>query len=236
MKIDVILTSYNRFDLLERTLDSFFRYNTYQDLGNFIILDDYGWLNLSEDQKKHLSSLQVKFNQNNNLLLPSIWWLMPPERRGQIASIDSLWDQTTTDYVFTLEDDWEFYRPGFIEESLRVLKDAEEKRIKVIQCWLREQTDTNQHPITKIFNLSYDMMSLEYSPMWRGFSFNPGLRRRVDYDLSGGYGKLAKFEPTRPWESEIKIGQFYAAAGYQAAITRQGYVKHIGGNGREIRH
>ena len=41
---------------------------------------------------------------------------------GQIASIDKAYATVTTPYIFHCEDDWRFFRSGFIESSLALLQ------------------------------------------------------------------------------------------------------------------
>lgn len=219
-KVDVILTSFARFDLLRKTIESFLRFNSY-DINRFMVLDDKGELNMNEEERELFFQLKrdfrgvIKFWHNTS-------------RCGQIRTLDMLWGSTTTDYVFCMEDDWEFYRERFIEDSLAYL----EEHPFCIQLWLRELNDTNSHPVEQIGDTM--RLKIGHKEIWNGFSFNPGLKRRCDYDLIGSYGQNATFVPERPWESEISIGKKYRQLGYWAGIGPQGYVRHIG-NARGIR-
>lgn len=219
--IDVILTSCNRFDLLERTIESFLRYNTY-DINRFIVRDDSDWHDWSPESHNKYNHLVQYYGHD------LISFISSSQRFGQIKSLDVLWSFTSAPYVFCMEDDWEFYREGFIEDSLEYLQ----KNDKCIQLWLREITDTNSHPIEHVDGTM--RLKLNHNRTWNGFSFNPGLKRRRDYDLIRSYGQHTTFDPKRPWESEIKIGKLYAELGYWAGIGSQGYVRHIG-NARGIR-
>lgn len=201
--IDIILTSCGRFDLLERTLDSFFKFNTYP-VGKFIVYDD-------SDTIKGLQDLSGKY--------PDIEFHFGDKRIGQIEALCYLMRHVTTPYYFSIEDDWEFYRPGFIEDSIALM----DKHPEVMQCWLREHDDTNGHPIIK-YNDSISYMSTKYE--WKGFSFNPGVRRLVDYVP---YNTLTTFHPNDPSRSEREIGNYYHSLGKIAAILPHGYVRHIGG-------
>ena len=62
---------------------------------------------------------------------------------GQLASIDIAYSHVTTPWIFHCEEDWEFYRFGFIEESLRILR-LEPSYVMVA---LRAHDDLNGHPI-----------------------------------------------------------------------------------------
>jgi hypothetical protein len=207
--IDVILTSCGRYDLLERTLESFYQYNDFP-VREFHVYDD------GCKDAKEVERLAAKY--------PDIFFHMGDRRIGQIAAIDYLVQHVTTPFYFTCEDDWEFYRSGFIQDSISVMQEQGD----IIQCWLREQSDTNGHPVIK-YNDRYSLMSTKYE--WKGFSFNPAVRRLTDYEP---YATIATFDPRDPSSAERKIGEYYHNKGFRAAILPKGYVKHIG-EGRGVR-
>tara|TARA_B100000795_G_C22449033_1_gene304905 strand:+ start:89 stop:466 length:378 start_codon:yes stop_codon:yes gene_type:complete len=62
---------------------------------------------------------------------------------GQIASIDKAYSFVETPYIFHLEDDWEFYNSGFIEESLNILNIDR----NILMVSIRAHNDMNGHPI-----------------------------------------------------------------------------------------
>ncbi|MCE9789078.1 glycosyltransferase [Shewanella chilikensis] len=211
--VALVLTSCNRFDLLEATLRSFFKFNTYP-IAQYIIIED------SHNLDKLLAVLgkfpDVDFTVLNN-----------EPQLGQMKSIDRAYSKVTSEYIFHCEDDWEFYREGFIEDSLKVL-DSDEH---IMTVWLREQDDTNNHPIeSKVFNCQdisgrdYQIMQRNYkrkssSDVWHGFTFNPGLRRFKDYQLVAPIGEL---------NGEMEMSKLYHSKGFKAAIFETGYVRHIG--------
>src|SRR5271166_2504486 len=92
-EITLCLTSCNRFDLLQQTLDSFFSLNTHP-INRFLITEDSGNV---EMQKKILdnygSKVELIFNAVN---------------KGPYHSIDYMYSQVKTDYIFHCEDDWIF--------------------------------------------------------------------------------------------------------------------------------
>ena len=102
MSVTVCLTSCNRFDLLRRTLDSFFRFNTY-GIDAFYVYED------SDKDFPYKSDY------------PFVRWMGGDGRVGQIEAIDRLYEKVESDYIFHCEDDWEFMRGGFIEASLEIL-------------------------------------------------------------------------------------------------------------------
>ena len=64
------------------------------------------------------------------------------ERVGQIRLIDQAYARVDTPFIFHLEDDWEFYRSGFMEKSRALL----ERDPKILLVQLRAWNDTNGHP------------------------------------------------------------------------------------------
>lgn len=204
--VTVCLTACGRPDLLERTLKSFFEFNTYP-LADFFIYEDSGALECNA----HL------WEQYKN-----IKWFGNRERLGQIMAIDQLYRRVQTKYIFHCEEDWEFYRHGFIEASRNILED----NAGLCMVWIREKGDTNQHPI--IWQQQYGIMKTNHNGLWGGFCFNPGLRRKADYDLFGSYSSHAKFSFAKPWKAEAIISKLYSSAGFRAAILTEGYIKHIG--------
>ena len=219
IKIDSILTSCGRFDLLAKTLESFFQFADLP-IDNFIVYDDSG--------KQIPESLKNQY--------PQIKFIEGVEKVGQIKAIDILYRYVKNEYIFFQEDDWQFYRTGFITQSLDIL----ENDSKIMQVWIRAQNDRNGHPATGIPRITpnrtrYQMMSSEYRGQWSGHSFNPGLRRLSDYKntFPNGYSGVTEFNIKEPWKSEMEVGQVYKKAGFKAATLMNGYVKHLG-NGRHV--
>ena len=218
-KIDSILTSCGRFDLLEKTLKSFFAFAD-MPIDNFIVYDDSG--------KQIPESLKNQY--------PEIKFIEGTEKVGQIKAIDILYSHVKNEYIFFQEDDWSFFKTGFIGQSLDIL----EKEPKIMQVWIRSQNDRNGHPATGVPRITqnrtrYQMMSSDYRGQWSGHSFNPGLRRLSDYQnlFPNGYAGVTTFNIKEPWKSEIEVGQVYKKAGFKAATLMQGFVKHLG-NGRHV--
>lgn len=208
IEVTVVLTSCNRYDLLEQTIDSFLAYNTYTNIKDFFVIEDF------------------YYNQNINRLIikyPSIKFIINDQRIGQIKSIDKIYKNINTKYIFHMEDDWLFYRSGFIEESVEFLEKSE--NMNIIQLWLRERHDTNGHPVVG------NLLSLNYVNEWHGFSFNPGLKRLSDYKILSSYEKAVQDYKSKyyfPNNPESIIGIIYKNLGYRAAISEKGFLRHIG--------
>lgn len=219
-----VLTSCNRHDLLVETLESFFRTNTLP-LERFIVVED---------------GPDVPSNIRGPFADHGIEWISTGKRVGQIAAIDYAYSRVTTPYIFHLEDDWLFYRPGYMERSLVVLEsDAE-----VLQVWLRPVGYVQDHPIEpkQFVERGVEWRRLAHhhelsSGYWHGFSFNPGLRRLRDYIAIDGYGIHTKGATDAGVEAENLIGEIYRRRGLYAAILTDtdgaGYARHMG-QGRRV--
>ncbi|MGE5269130.1 MAG: glycosyltransferase [Thiohalocapsa sp.] len=216
-RISVVLTSCGRQDLLERTLDSFFAFNT-APVAQFLVVED-GTLDAN-------ALLIEKYRQHG------ITWLATSGRVGQIAAIDHAYALVEHPYIFHMEDDWEFYHGGFIENSLQVLEAFPD----CLQIWLRALDDTNGHPLCPeqrtAGGIPFRKLQFDFHGRWHGFSFNPGLRRTADYRLLGKYGWFVTFDANDPSTSERAISEIYRQLGFYASILGDqdgsGYLRHIG--------
>jgi hypothetical protein len=219
--VSAVLTSCGRADLLVRTLDSFFRFNTCPIAQLLVVEDGYS---VPEQLSAYSFPCAYKI-------------ICTGERVGQIAAIDYAYSRLESEYIFHLEDDWEFYASGFIERSLSVL----ERHPNCLQVHLRALDDINGHPIgDKVHDcegvtwrrLVYGYLAGGFE--WNGFSFNPGLRRLADYIAVGGYGvhNLAAGSDTRADAAEAALSRLYRQRKMFAAVLSDrggaGYVKHTG--------
>jgi hypothetical protein len=217
--VTVVVTSCGRPDLFARTLDSFLAHNTYP-VRRIVVLED----------GEHVLPLHTRYPQTG------FTWLKTGARIGQMAAIDRAYAAVDTEYIFHCEDDWEFYAPGFIEKSIQVL----DSNPMIVQAWLRALDDTNNSPVLDyVFSaggVPYKLIQPAFHSdewgTWHGFSFNPGLKRRSDYDLVGSFLDLDPNRSLPPYEIERKASEFYVERGFLAAILAdnggRGYVKHIG--------
>ena len=88
-KITVCLTSCNKFNHLQRTLDSFFSSNSYP-IHRFLIIDD------SSNTEMHKQILS-KYGDKVELITNE-------QNLGQPASIDKMYNLVDTEYIFHCED------------------------------------------------------------------------------------------------------------------------------------
>lgn len=190
--VTVVITSCGRWDLLERTLYSFLACNPYP-IDRCILIEDSGKEEMRDKINEKYPFIEVILNE-----VPI----------GQIASIDKAYWLVSTEYIFHLEDDWVFHTEGdFIKDSISIL----EKEPQCLQVWLRDNSD-NPHKAVDVVT--------EWEG-WNGFSFNPGLRRLVDY---------YEIAPYSQWKDERGIDQQYKERGYYSRILPETYCYHIGYN------
>lgn len=204
-EVTVCLTSTGRWDLLRITIESFLKFNTY-DIKRFIVNDDSG--------EPVPVDLQVEFD--------FIHWYSVAHK-NQISSLDYLWSQVSTPYAFTMEDDWEFLKEGFIEKSLKIL----EADPTILQVWLMQPEPHNVSPID--WSGAYGVFK-RTPDLWAWHRFNPSLKRKADYDLIAPFSKHTEWNPAKPWKSEADISKVYHKLGFSAAILPASYIRHLGQN------
>jgi hypothetical protein len=219
--ITAVLTSCGRYDLLKLTLDSFFATDGFQ-VEKLVVVEDG-------------PAIPQEFR--NAYVGRHIEWIDTGRRVGQVAAIDYAYSRVCTPYVFHMEDDWEFYRGGYLDASLEVL----ESNPKCLQVWIRAVDDMQGHPLLPHVygqgDAAWQRLAFDYLGVWHGFSWNPGLRRLADYVSIGGFGLHARFDPAKPLSSERRIGEVFRARDFWAAALcgadGAGYVRHTGG-GRHV--
>lgn len=201
--ITVIITSSNRFHLLERTLDSFLALNTYP-IHKYILNEDSG----------NIACVEKILHKYGHLLHV----LYHPGREGLSAAWDNLLRNVDTPYIFNLEDDWEFFgNDQFMQQSVDILNES----IGIHQVWCRDPTDHN-HPLAPPEpGKTYQIVQKGYQGHWGGFSFNPALRRTVD---------LHRMFPNglREYGDEAACSKRAESFGYMAASLVNPACRHIG--------
>ena len=212
--VTLVITSCNRFDLLKKTLESFSKNNTYP-IKEIIIIEDSG-------NPKIRNIIPNQWLDNTKLIINE-------KNLGQIKSIDLAYQEVKTDYIFHCEDDWLFYRSGFIEDSMTILESDQ----SILTVWLRdiEKDIEKNYPFHYVFNekkidkISFYQLGSKSSD-WRGFTFNPTLKRKSDYK------KLLRYERynMKAITTEAFLSNFYDAIGMHVVILKDSAVEHIGWN------
>jgi len=207
--VTLFITSCGRTKLLKQTLESFVKYNTYP-IEKAIICEDSGIKGIN-DFVKDILPYPIIFCYNES-------------RIGQIKTIEKYTPLIETEYVFHLEDDYEFFDYGFIELSFKIL----DSDPKITQVLLEDEQHT--YPKIDINNpLCYKVMTNEAHEINANygdgplsvFSWRPSLKRieiqklRMPYEL---------------WDDEYTIQLQVNKLGYYSVVTRheKGFCKHIG--------
>ena len=207
-KMSFVLTSCGRVDLLDPSLKSFFKKNTYKLEKLFLVEDSVDKKTYEHVKKKWSDKLTLIFNK---------------DKKGQIKSIVDVYKKIKTPYVFHCEDDWVYTRKDFIEDSLKILKNDK----KIIQVWLESKKSASRLDIfeygpleyTKKNKIGFRKVTCKDGWEWGHFSFRPGVKRMSDYNLIGGYSKF---------KNELDIGVKYKKLGFYTVIIEKPAVEDIG--------
>ena len=210
--ITAIFTSCGRFHLLRRTLESFIK-NIDLEIEKIIVIDNSTFDHAETELRSISESIKTP-----------LYYVLNDENIGQVSSIDLAYAYVDTEYIFHCEDDWEFFDTGFLKLSIELLKE----RSDIVNINLRVRFDGEKgsmHPISEMMTtssgLKYHEYLVNYLGAWHGFSWNPGLRRKKDYDL---------IKPYKQYIEESGVGKKYKDLGYVAACLEKSYCKHIGTN------
>ena len=217
----LVITSCNRPKQLEQTLQSFVLHNTYP-IQKTLIIDDSGVLDCNKsvvDTFRERLNIQEIYNKKNI---------------GQVQSIDKVYSYVTTPYIFHCEEDWEFYKPGFIEKSMTIFKENPSE--KLFTVWLRAHNDSS-HPVIRgakgcwmAKDYSYVDKGITYT--WGGITFNPGLRKTTTSFLHHPYTYYCEpiKTPAKTYIGEYGVNVTYMRDGYYSRTLADsgGHVRHIG--------
>jgi hypothetical protein len=218
--VTVVFTSCGRQDLLDISLATFFKFNTYHNIDVIVVEDGPGRLNW-ELARKYANR--------------SIAWLSTGSHVGQIRAIDFAYSHIRTPYIFHTEDDWKFHACGFIERSFAILL----ARPDCLMVKVQPPNELIGHPTDSVEQVTdgvtYKKLQFDFELgdreryVWHGFSFNPGLRRLKDYQRIAPYTKHRAGTALR---SEEALGKIYRAMGFYVVVLTTnsgcGYVRHIG--------
>ena len=170
----VALTSCGRFDLLERTLASLLP-RLEGPLAKVLIIEDSGDRSVYDVLRQFGGGPDIEAIFND-----------PPI--GQIRSIDRLYAQVETDWIFHCEDDWEFFGDGFVAASFAILQEL--PKCSMVNLRDPAELGDSDHFAPEAVTSSgvrYILVSMNSSWKFGGLQFNPGLRRMRDYRIVGPY-------------------------------------------------
>jgi len=207
--VTVVITSFNRFDLLERTIGSLKKVTDYP-FKEIVLIED------SADKEMHRKVID-KYSNTCKLILNE-------KNIGAYESIDLAYSFVSTPYVLHVEDDWEFTHGGFVEQAIEVLKHDD----MIMQVSLEHNPVMSTLPeVLNANSVEYRIVGTDVDGWWHGFTCHPSLRSMTGY------------ERTKPWTQwstdddglshrELKVGFEYFRLGYKAAILKESYCIHTG--------
>lgn len=204
--VTVAVTSCGRLNLLLRTLGSFRRHNREARLV------------ISEDSADPAVAAAVRS------AVPDAEVLWEPVRRGLMGSIDRLYARIETDFIFHLEDDWDFSGPVDWTSALSLLS----RREDISQVCVRAASEIKPKWMAQSSSLHwaerrYSLMSPTAHPEFFGWSSNPGLIRRELYRRYAPFGRYRHDE----------LSGIVKAGGQTMAFQLPGVARHIG-QGRTV--
>lgn len=198
----VVLTSCGRFDLLRRTVASFAEF---ADIAprQFIVVEDSG----DDRVREALADIPLPFEFVINR--PGI---------GQAKAIDAGYARVKCDYVFHCQDDWAFFRGGFVAESFAVL--AAHRRASAVMLRGRdEHRKFKKLPYETIGGIEYFRARRGLHWYYFGYGYNPGMRRMADYN---------RIAPIASIGGEKEVSYVFLRLGFATAHLEVPAVRHLG--------
>ena len=210
--VTLVITSCDRFDLLEKTLESMHPW--IHEFRHKIIVEDSA---ASPKLFDRLRTSGFRIIENRG-------------RLGQLASIDRAYEQCDTEFIFHCEDDWEFERRPNIEAAFQVLTEGIDGRDDFSVVCFRDVTGT-KHSRDGVFKEctirgSQFRYSFKHDYPFNYFTFNPGMLRA---SLWRRYGPWKKFA------NERSIARMMMGKKHPIAREIPSIVTHIG-RGRSRSH
>lgn len=204
----IVVTSCGRFDLLRETLASLFQHLE-RPAKRVLVIEDSG----DEAVRAALADLG-----------PPIEVIINRPQLGQMKALDKVYAQVDTPYVFHCEDDWEFFRGGFLEESFALLKARQD--VSMVALRPREELNplVRDMPVERLGDLEYFTLDPSLHPEYFSYSFNPGLRRLADIRALGSLAAIGH---------EPDVSYAFKQRGMRMANLQHPAVRHIG-DGRHV--
>jgi hypothetical protein len=202
-----LFTSCDRHDLLRETLTSFAATCDQNPVETIIVEDS------ALPEPEWLRSING---------LGKVTWVSNGQRCGQLFSCDRLWKFCKTEWAVWCEDDWLFTEHRWLERSYEIMRDNPDIfTVSIRSDW--------HHPlVADPKGRAFKIAEPGWCGGWGGFSFNPGLRRKSDYERIGTYGSHGSYG-AHGFQNELAISQLYMALGYTVASLTGGNCHHIGG-------
>ncbi len=123
-----------------------------------------------------------------------------------------------TPFVFHCEDDWLFFRSGFIVESFTLLQKLPKSSVVLLRG--RDESGILRTlPYEKYEGILFFCSYPELDETWFGYSYNPGLRRLADYK---------RVAPIADIGSESVVSYVFKQLGFYSVHLEIPAVVHLG--------
>ena len=146
-----------------------------------------------------------------------------PSNRGQWWGMDFMVSYCDTDYIFYLEDDWEFVgKTGYLQESKNILEKYREIGMVDISFRTFEEQGIDSYEKELINDSFFYKKIWKITPWhfkWYSWMGSPNLKRRDDLILLGRIEK---------WYNEWNIDRKFASLGFKGVFLKDRYVTHLG--------
>jgi GR25 family glycosyltransferase involved in LPS biosynthesis len=139
--ITLTITTCKRYDLFERTINSFINCcKDIEKINRFICIDD----NSSDTERNKMKELYPFFE----------FVMKTPEQKGHVVSMNMILDMVDSEYLIHLEDDWLFYEEyDFVTKCLEVIS---EKKIQSVKNDIPDNQEIDKKEIGQVlFNKNY---------------------------------------------------------------------------------
>lgn len=207
IRYTALVTSCDRHDLLKETLTTFASTCDQPPMETIIVEDS--------------AAPEPEWIRSTNGL-GKITWVSNKQRVGQLFSCDRLWSLCKTEWAYWLEDDWKFTENQYFEKEYAILRDNPD-----IVC-VNIRSDWHHPLVEDAQGRAFKIAEPQWAGGWGGFTFNPGLRRRADYDRIGSYAACGSYGAAG-FQNELALSKLYLAMGLKVASLAQGCCHHIGG-------
>ena len=203
--ITTFVLSCDRLDVLDRTIQSFNETKEY--VTKMVIVDDSATPGVFQ-------SLVDKYGYYCDVICF-------PKNRSQWWAMDFMVSYCDTDYIFYLEDDWQFLKSGYMQKSKDIL--VKYRNIGVIDISLRtfeeQGIDSYHKEVIDGFHYKKAWKITDYHLHWYGWVGSPNLKRRDDLILLGRVEK---------WHNEWNIDRKFLGLGFKSVFLEDRYVVHLG--------
>lgn len=204
--ITTFVLSCDRLYLLEKTVETFLKTKNY--VTKLVMVDDSG-------KEEIFDILTGKYGHMFDIICF-------PKNRSQWWAMDFMVSYCDTEYIFYLEDDWEFIKPDYLTVSKTILEKYRDIGIVDISFRTFEWQGIDSYHRELVDDTFYYKKPWKITPnhlpwwMWIG---SPNLKRRDDLILLGRVEK---------WHNEWNIDRKFASLGFKGVFLKEAYVRHTG--------